>query len=357
MIKKLAQMNILTCPNCKDGNNEPDLILRKKNNSRFFVCKSCNYWYPIKEGIPILLPQELQNPKADGGGFLGQLYMHDIKFKYTNDNVPNYHNKRLERCPLKLKMCDGYQKTIYLSSIFSKTGVKDEPPLSKSFHRTRKILLDSLIQREYNREKLFADFGCADGLYLLRHRKGFREAIGLDICFPIKVKKNAELNGIDILIIQGDLERLPFKSDSIDIGLSTETLEHCPKLEDALKELKRVLRQKLICSVPYNKAVPRPFVYLEEGTIVHHDEEEERAYRLKKINDTRPTHEWDFNPVLFPEYINKNHFKVHKILYSVNIPFPHDIFAPLQLLFAKHLKQKPFSSTGSLIFVGEPIKA
>lgn len=316
MIKKLAQMNILTCPNCKDGNNEPDLILRKKNNSRFFVCKSCNYWYPIKEGIPILLPQELQNPKADGGGFLGQLYMHDIKFKHTNDNVPNYHNKRLERCPLKLKMCDGYQKTIYLSSIFSKTGVKDEPPLSKSFHRTRKILLDSLIQREYNR-----------------------------------------LNGIDILIIQGDLERLPFKSDSIDIGLSTETLEHCPKLEDALKELKRVLRQKLICSVPYNKAVPRPFVYLEEGTIVHHDEEEERAYRLKKINDTRPTHEWDFNPVLFPEYINKNHFKVHKILYSVNIPFPHDIFAPLQLLFAKHLKQKPFSSTGSLIFVGEPIKA
>ncbi len=46
-------LDIICCPVDK-----ADLIYDKKKNT--LTCKKCKYVYPIKDGIPILLPPELQ---------------------------------------------------------------------------------------------------------------------------------------------------------------------------------------------------------------------------------------------------------------------------------------------------------
>lgn len=46
--------DVLACPVCKG-----DLTYTKKKDG--LHCKKCDYTYPIKEGIPILLPPEEQD--------------------------------------------------------------------------------------------------------------------------------------------------------------------------------------------------------------------------------------------------------------------------------------------------------
>ena len=46
--------NILACPLCK-----ADLEYTK--DKKGLVCSNCNANYPIKEGIPVLLPQKSKN--------------------------------------------------------------------------------------------------------------------------------------------------------------------------------------------------------------------------------------------------------------------------------------------------------
>lgn len=46
-------LEILACPVCKSG---IDYI--KVAENEYLFCKKCNLYYPIKEDIPILLPQE-----------------------------------------------------------------------------------------------------------------------------------------------------------------------------------------------------------------------------------------------------------------------------------------------------------
>ncbi len=59
-------MSILVCPVCKGDLKLIDLRGKKrlKKESDWdgkLVCKSCKLTYPIKDGIPILLPPELKS--------------------------------------------------------------------------------------------------------------------------------------------------------------------------------------------------------------------------------------------------------------------------------------------------------
>ena len=45
--------NILACPVDKAN-------LKYSKDKKFLICTKCHYKYPIKDGIPILLPPEMQ---------------------------------------------------------------------------------------------------------------------------------------------------------------------------------------------------------------------------------------------------------------------------------------------------------
>ena len=57
-------MEILCCPVCK---GELKLTIKKQDETEIFegdlFCQSCNFSYPIEEGIPNLLPPEYHEKK------------------------------------------------------------------------------------------------------------------------------------------------------------------------------------------------------------------------------------------------------------------------------------------------------
>ena len=59
---KKSIMDILVCPKCK---NDLILNINKENNEEIIegklTCNSCSEVYPINDGIPNLLPADLQD--------------------------------------------------------------------------------------------------------------------------------------------------------------------------------------------------------------------------------------------------------------------------------------------------------
>jgi len=47
-------LEILVCPRCKG-------VMKLTNAEDGLICETCNLLYPIREGIPIMLPDEAQD--------------------------------------------------------------------------------------------------------------------------------------------------------------------------------------------------------------------------------------------------------------------------------------------------------
>ncbi|MDI9643634.1 MAG: Trm112 family protein [Candidatus Verstraetearchaeota archaeon] len=63
---KRRLMEILACPMCR--NHPLELIVFSEENEideGIIICNSCNRWYPIKETIPHMLPDELREMEED----------------------------------------------------------------------------------------------------------------------------------------------------------------------------------------------------------------------------------------------------------------------------------------------------
>ena len=85
------------------------------------------------------------------------------------------------------------------------------------------------------------DHGCGTGLLSeFLNTKLF----GIDLSFEMlkKAKQRGEL------VVQGDLEHLPFKDNVFDNVLSFTALQNIPHPELALDELKRISKKKIILS-------------------------------------------------------------------------------------------------------------
>jgi SAM-dependent methyltransferase len=72
-----------------------------------------------------------------------------------------------------------------------------------------------------------------------------------------------------------DLTRLTYPDESFDLVLTSETLEHVPDLDAALREIRRVLVPggRHVCTVPLLPGVPRTFARTAvrtDGQLDHH---------------------------------------------------------------------------------------
>jgi len=103
-----------------------------------------------------------------------------------------------------------------IAKILNKTGIDSKI--------TRNHL--DLFIKNFQSNGLTLDIGCGNSPYI----KYFPNRIGLDV-------KNGE--GVDVV---GTVYRLPFENEKFDNILCTEVLEHLCSPEEAIKELKRVLK-------------------------------------------------------------------------------------------------------------------
>lgn len=108
------------------------------------------------------------------------------------------------------------------------------------------LLFDRVQQ---NRPTKILDISCGRGYLSYKLAESFTEAsiVGCDINIPLEMRKQ-QWNNLEF--VEGNIEHLPFADEEFDMVISTHTLEHVINAEQALSELRRVCKNKLIIIVP-----------------------------------------------------------------------------------------------------------
>lgn len=120
------------------------------------------------------------------------------------------------------------------------------------FHRNRARAVRRLVRRYSTQDEPILDAGCGTGLNLRHLPAG---STGIDINPRNVAILRSRLPGHTI--VEGDVEALPFADASFGTVVCTEVLEHVPRPDAALAEIRRVLRPGgvLIGSVPARSAI------------------------------------------------------------------------------------------------------
>lgn len=100
--------------------------------------------------------------------------------------------------------------------------------------------------------KTVLEVGAGRG-YLSNLMSETHEVTACDIVVPEKIKQKFP----KITFVEANIEELPFEDASFDTVVCTHTLEHVQRLSQAIAELRRVTRERLIIVVPKQ----RPYKY------------------------------------------------------------------------------------------------
>jgi ubiquinone/menaquinone biosynthesis C-methylase UbiE len=88
------------------------------------------------------------------------------------------------------------------------------------------------------------DVGCGQGIDLVEYARAGARATGIDLT-PRHVelaRGHVEALGLAAIVVQGDVEQLPFEDACFDLVASNGVLHHTPDMPAALREIRRVLR-------------------------------------------------------------------------------------------------------------------
>lgn len=90
---------------------------------------------------------------------------------------------------------------------------------------------------------LMLDIGCGTGALLaaLHRRYPSARACGVDLAFNMSLQSATRL-GVDAMIVNGDAEQLPFRSEVFDLVASASTFQWLQQLDTCLAECCRVLK-------------------------------------------------------------------------------------------------------------------
>lgn len=88
------------------------------------------------------------------------------------------------------------------------------------------------------------EIGFGQGTDLIQFAQGGARCTGIDLTAThiALTKKRFAQQGLEIVLLRGDAERLPFDDDSFDIVYSYGVLHHTPRFESALREVRRILK-------------------------------------------------------------------------------------------------------------------
>jgi SAM-dependent methyltransferase len=114
--------------------------------------------------------------------------------------------------------------------------------LARNFLETedenRAAILEALLPKP---DSLVVDLGCGDGVFTVEvaRRVGARRVVGVE--FVDSIAGQARDAGVEVLV--ADLgQRLPIDDESVDVVHSNQVIEHLPRTDHFLSEIRRILK-------------------------------------------------------------------------------------------------------------------
>lgn len=137
----------------------------------------------------------------------------------------------------------------YLGEDYYDTLAAKKNPLQSFIHKKRYASTNVLVRQYYRKGMTVVDFACGNCNWNL----GKLPVIGVDLS-PRVANYALKQRRLKQALCEDITKKTSLVSNSVDILVVTETLEHFPKLSGVMKEIHRVLKSKgkLIISVPYD---------------------------------------------------------------------------------------------------------
>ena len=218
---------LLACPSCRDGEliGEDDA-----SGASVLVCSRCAVRYPVRNGIPILLP-----PDFDASG------VHD-----EIDHMHGHGDGR--RGGHKHQQADYFDRGVAEEFEISRPNGAPEAYrwlLADKFRRSIAGLPDL-------RGATVVDVCCGSGMDAEMLARAGARVIAIDISegCAARARARAQRFGLDYLVVVGDVEHLPVRSATVDISYVHDGLHHLSDPSVGLREMARVARRAISVNEP-----------------------------------------------------------------------------------------------------------
>ena len=224
-MKKRA-LDFLCCPMCLGDVTLSVLRETSEIEEGMLQCGGCTRSYPIINGIPRMLPDELSHLTVG--------YHKEFFSRYPNQTAefrgrsPRQHDDRWWRAEGRTIRSYSYQWRKF----------KD------MFPHWEEVFLDSIrpITPEFFSGRVGLDGGCGFGRSLYYASKYGAEMIGLDLSEAIEAaRENATASG-RVHLVQGDIFHPPVKRQSLDFVYSIGVLHHLPDPRRGFLTLTQLLK-------------------------------------------------------------------------------------------------------------------
>lgn len=193
------------------------------------ICPVCERWFPVTEGIPSLMPDELRSGRE--GAFLKAfppaMQSGSVQFAFpkVSDLTREINDKRKE---MERRDCE--------ASVYERVFTKYKTS------RERDAVFERLA---FHEEDILLDIGCGTGRLTRDYASRVNESITTDFSLEslkILQKSISQQSSRPVHPIQLDACLLPFKNSSFTKILSTQVYEHIPSKELRLRAYKEVNR-------------------------------------------------------------------------------------------------------------------
>jgi ubiquinone/menaquinone biosynthesis C-methylase UbiE/uncharacterized protein YbaR (Trm112 family) len=241
---------LLVCPACRDG----DLLgLDKPDPERTLTCSLCGTCYPVRDGIPVLLPPGLDVDEV-------------------HDELDHAHGH-------KHRQAGWFDRSVAEEFEISRPH---GTPIAYRWLLTKK-LRRSLEHLPEPRGRTVVDACCGSGMEAeFLARQGAR-VLAVDISEGAvrRARARAERFGLDYLAVVGDIERLPIRSRSADLAYVHDGLHHLADPMVGVHELARVARLAVSVNEPADAALTQAAVVAGLST-----NEEEAGNAVRRLRPT-----------------------------------------------------------------------
>lgn len=216
--------------NKKPTNSLPDLVCplckkEVKKHEEHYTCESCERDYPIFFGIPDF--------RVEVENWLN--YGEDQKI--ASELVEKYDNMSLHELYMYAQGIDNYSPEEYFEQRAHQA--------LRMVHRSRERMSNLGLFNGADKKK-YLEVGCGTGALLAVASESFQNVIGIDICMEglVIAKKRFEEMELDIPLICGCVDCLPFRDNSFEFVASDDVIEHTNSAELMVSECTRVTMEE-----------------------------------------------------------------------------------------------------------------